>query len=72
MIGLAEAPLKARPDIPILARLTKITQRHVQYYLVGVAGAPEGAADFIAKVQKMENGHILDGVDGDLGEKFIW
>jgi hypothetical protein len=34
--------------------------------------APEGAADFIAKVQKMENGHILDGVDDDLGEKFIW
>jgi hypothetical protein len=20
----------------------------------------------------MENGHILDGVDDDLGEKFIW
>jgi hypothetical protein len=32
----------------------------------------EGAADFIAKVQKMENGHILDIVDDDLGEKFIW
>jgi hypothetical protein len=28
--------------------------------------------DFIAKVQKMENGHILDVVDYDLGEKFIW
>jgi hypothetical protein len=44
----------------------------VQYYLIGVADAPEGAANFIAKVQKMENGHILDGVDDDLGEKFIW
>jgi hypothetical protein len=33
---------------------------------------PEGAADFIAKVQKMENRLILDGVDDDLGEKFIW
>jgi hypothetical protein len=32
----------------------------------------EGAADFIVKVQKMENGHILDVVDDDLGEKFIW
>jgi hypothetical protein len=71
MIGLAEAPLKARPNIVILAHLTKITQRHVQYYLIGVADAPKGAADFIAKVQKMENGHILDGVDDDLGEKFI-
>jgi hypothetical protein len=30
MIGLAEAPLKARPDLVILARLIKITQRHVQ------------------------------------------
>jgi hypothetical protein len=29
MIGLAEAPLKARSDVPILARLTKITQRHM-------------------------------------------
>jgi hypothetical protein len=26
MIGLAEVPLKARPDVAILARLTKITQ----------------------------------------------
>jgi hypothetical protein len=26
MIGLAEAPLKARPDEAILARLTKMTQ----------------------------------------------
>jgi hypothetical protein len=33
---------------------------------------PEGAADFSAKVQKMENGLILDGVDDDLYEKFIW
>jgi hypothetical protein len=33
---------------------------------------PEGAADFIAKVHKMENGLILDGVDDDPGEKFIW
>jgi hypothetical protein len=72
MIGLVEAPLKARPDVSILARLTKITQQHVQQYLIGVADAPEGAADFIAKVQKMENELILDGVDGDLGEKFIW
>jgi hypothetical protein len=32
----------------------------------------EGAADFSAKVQKMENRLILDGVDDDLGEKFIW
>jgi hypothetical protein len=32
----------------------------------------EGAADFIAMVQKMENDHILDVVDDDLGEKFIW
>jgi hypothetical protein len=32
---------------------------------------PKGATDFIAKVQKMENGLILDGVDDDLGEKFI-
>jgi hypothetical protein len=30
MIGLAEAPLKARPDVEILARRTKITQRHMQ------------------------------------------
>jgi hypothetical protein len=50
MIGLAEAPLKARPDIAILACQIKITQRHVQYYLIGVADAPEGAEDFIAKV----------------------
>jgi hypothetical protein len=33
---------------------------------------PEGAADFIAKVQKMEDGLIIDGVNGDLGDKFIW
>jgi hypothetical protein len=33
---------------------------------------PEGAADFIAKVQKFEDGLILDGVDDDLGDKFIW
>jgi hypothetical protein len=26
----------------------------------------------IAKVQKMENMLILDGVDDDLGERFIW
>jgi hypothetical protein len=50
MIGLAEAPLKARLDVAILACLTKITQRHVQYYLIGVADALEGAAEFIAKV----------------------
>jgi hypothetical protein len=30
MIGLIEAPLKARPDVAILAHRTKITQRHVQ------------------------------------------
>jgi hypothetical protein len=30
MIGLAEAPPKARPDVAILAHRTKITQRHVQ------------------------------------------
>jgi hypothetical protein len=34
--------------------------------------APKGAVEFIAKVQKMENGLILNGVDEDLGEKFIW
>jgi hypothetical protein len=28
--GLAEAPLKARPDVAILECLTKITQRHMQ------------------------------------------
>jgi hypothetical protein len=33
---------------------------------------PEGAADFIAKVQKIEDGLIIDGVDDDLGDKFIW
>jgi hypothetical protein len=33
---------------------------------------PEGVANFSAKVQKMENGLILYGVDDDLGEKFIW
>jgi hypothetical protein len=49
MIGVVEAPLKARPDVAILARRTKITQRHVQWYLIGVADAPEGAADFISK-----------------------
>jgi hypothetical protein len=32
----------------------------------------EGDVDFSAEVQKMENGLILDGVDDDLGEKFIW
>jgi hypothetical protein len=71
MIGLVEVLLKGRPDEAIHARITKITQRHMQYYLIGVADASEGAADFIAKVQKMENGLILDGVDDDLGEKFI-
>jgi hypothetical protein len=60
MIGLTEAPLKARPDVAILARLMKIMQRHVQWYLIGVADAPKGAADFIVKVQKMENRLILD------------
>jgi hypothetical protein len=30
MIGLAEVPLKARPEVAILACLTKITQCHVQ------------------------------------------
>jgi hypothetical protein len=29
MIGLVEALLKARSDVAILARLMKITQRHV-------------------------------------------
>jgi hypothetical protein len=72
MVGLAEALLKARPDVAILAHLTKITQRHVQWYLIRVADAPEGAADFIAKVQKMANSHILDVVDDYLGEKLIW
>jgi hypothetical protein len=33
---------------------------------------PEGAANFIVKVQKKENGLVLDAVDDDLGEKFIW
>jgi hypothetical protein len=33
---------------------------------------PKGAANFIAKVQKMEDRLILDGVDDDLGDKFIW
>jgi hypothetical protein len=32
----------------------------------------EGAAYFSAKVQKMEKGLILERVDDDLGEKFIW
>jgi hypothetical protein len=32
----------------------------------------EGAADLSAKVHKMENELILDGVDDDLSEKFIW
>jgi hypothetical protein len=32
----------------------------------------EGAVDFIAKVQKMENDRILDGVDNDLGKDIIW
>jgi hypothetical protein len=71
MIGLTEAPPKAQPDVAILAHLTKITQRHVQYYLIGVADVPEGAADFISKVQKMEDGIILGGVNDDLGDKFI-
>jgi hypothetical protein len=43
----------------IHARITKITQQHVQWYLIGVADAPEGAADFIAKVQKMETDSSL-------------
>jgi hypothetical protein len=30
MIGLAEAPLKAQPDVAIIARLMKITQQHMQ------------------------------------------
>jgi hypothetical protein len=72
MIGLTEASLKARPDIAIFAHPTKITQRHVQLYLIGVADAPKGAIDFIAKVQKLEDGLILDGVDDDLGDKIIW
>jgi hypothetical protein len=33
---------------------------------------PEGAVDFIMKVQKMNDGLILDGVDDDLGDKIIW
>jgi hypothetical protein len=33
---------------------------------------PEGAADSIAKVQKIEDGLILGGVDNDLGDKIIW
>jgi predicted metal-dependent hydrolase len=33
---------------------------------------PEGAKVFIPTVQKMENGLILDRVDDDLSEKFIW
>jgi hypothetical protein len=37
-----------------------------------LADAPEGAVDFSEKVQKMENGLILDGVDDDLGQNFIW
>jgi hypothetical protein len=32
---------------------------------------PKGAADFILKVQKMEDGIILGGVNDDLGDKFI-
>jgi hypothetical protein len=32
---------------------------------------PEGVADFITKVQKMDDRIILDGVDDDLGDKFI-
>jgi hypothetical protein len=71
MIGLVEAPLKARPDVAILAHLTKITQQHIQQYLIGVADALEGAAAFIVKVQKMEEGLILDGVDDDPGDKII-
>jgi hypothetical protein len=41
-------------------------------YLIGIADAPEGAADFSAEVRKMENKLIFDGVDDDLCEKFIW
>jgi hypothetical protein len=52
MIGLAEAPLKAQPDVSIIAHLTKIKKWHVQKYLIGVADVPKGAPDFIAKVQK--------------------
>jgi hypothetical protein len=33
---------------------------------------PKGTADFIAKVPKMEDRLIHDGVDDDLSEKFIW
>jgi hypothetical protein len=32
---------------------------------------PEGVTDFITKVQKMDDRIILDGVDDDLGDKFI-
>jgi hypothetical protein len=71
MIGLAEALLKARPDIAILPHPTNITHGHVQGYLNGVADASEGVSDFIVKVQKMEDKLILDGVD-DLDDKFIW
>jgi hypothetical protein len=72
MISLAEAPLKARPDVVILDHPTKITQRHVEWYLIGVADAQVGAADFIVKVQKMEDRLILDGVNDDMGNKIIW
>jgi hypothetical protein len=33
--------------------------------------APEGATDFIAKVEKIDDGLIHDGVDDDLGDKII-
>lgn len=49
MFGFEEAPLKALPDVAIPAQLTKLTQGHVQEYLIGVADAPESAADLITK-----------------------
>jgi hypothetical protein len=72
MIGLAEAPLKERPNIPIFCMPHEDHAATRAVVLIGVADAPEVAADFITNVQKMENGHMLDGVDDDLGEKFIW
>jgi hypothetical protein len=44
----------------------------MQWYLIGVADAPEGTEDFIAKVQKIEDGLILDGVNADMGEDHVW
>jgi hypothetical protein len=44
MIGLAETPLKAQPDVAIL---THPTEDHAD---IRVEDAPEGAADFIVKV----------------------